>query len=65
MQMIDFYCKKCRHKTGVSYLPTGKPESIVLPNTMIKCSRCKRVMRFMNFEERMIVEHVKNNKYYL
>lgn len=51
MQMIDFYCKKCKCKTGVSYMRTGTPDAIVLPNLMIKCHTCKRVMTFKKYTE--------------
>ena len=49
----------------MSYDVTGDPESPVLPNVTIKCGYCHRVMTFKNYREGRIVEHMKNDKFFV
>ncbi len=63
--MIDLYCRRCRRSLHVSYDVTGDPDAPVLPNVVIKCIRCTRVMNVKNYTEHQILEHTKNNKYYI
>lgn len=62
--MINLYCRRCRRYLHVSYDVTGDPESPVLPNVVITCEHCHRVLIFKNYREGRIVEH-KNDKFFI
>ena len=62
---VDLYCRRCRKSLHISYKLTGDPQSPVLPNITLKCGCCTRVMMLRNFKEHHILEHLKDNKYYL
>ncbi len=64
-RVIDFYCKRCRKSLHISYGLTGDPQTPVLSNITLKCGCCTRTMVLKNFEEHHILEHMKDNKYYL
>lgn len=62
--MINLYCRRCRRYLHVAYDVTGDPESPVLPNVVITCEHCHRVLTFKNYREGRIVEH-KNDKFFI
>ena len=55
MQQTDFYCKKCKCSTRISYIPCGNSETPVLVGVVIKCHTCKRSMVLKNYTEGRIV----------
>lgn len=61
MQQIDFYCKKCKCSTRISYFPSGEPETPVMTGIMIKCHTCKRVMTMKKFTEGMVVAQARKD----
>lgn len=65
MEKIELYCRRCRKFLHIVYNVTGDPESPVLPNVVIKCACCTRLLIFKNANEEQIVAHIKNGKCYI
>ena len=53
LQVIDFYCKKCRKSMRISYALTGDRTAPAMNGIMIKCHthKCTRVVTLKNFTE--------------
>jgi len=49
----------------MAYELTGYPDSPLLPNIIMKCPCCTKVMTFKKYTEKNITEGMKDNKYYL
>ncbi len=62
---VDLYCRRCRKSLHMSYELTGDIESPVLPNIIMKCACCNRVLTFRHYKESQIVQHMKGEKYYI
>lgn len=58
MQLVDFYCKRCKCSTKVSYALSGDSDTPVLNGVVIKCHTCKRVMVMKKYTEGMVVAQV-------
>lgn len=56
MQMIDFYCKKCRKSMKMSYELTGDESAPVMNGIIIRCHthKCTRVVTLKNYTEGQI-----------
>lgn len=68
MQVIDFYCKKCRKSMRISCALTGDDKAPVMNGIIIKCHtrKCTRVVTLKNFTEGQIKEKTDiDGKYYL
>ena len=65
LNVIDFYCKKCKKSMKISYLVTGNINYPVLPRVMMKCHHCGRVMTLKNFKEGELLDKVEQDKYYI
>ena len=64
-ETVDLYCKHCRKSLKISYIVTGRNDAPVLPNIMIKCQHCKRVMVLKNYTEEKFMKHVIDGKIYI
>lgn len=51
MQEIVFYCKRCKKSLHISYQITGVDNALILPNVIIKCTHCKRVLFLKKYTE--------------
>ena len=55
MQFVDLYCKNCKSSMHVSCRLSGKPEQELLTGAVLKCYRCKRVIRIMKLTEGFVI----------
>ena len=53
MQMIDFYCKKCKKSMKLGYVLTGDDSAPAMNGIIIRCHthKCTRVVKLKNFTE--------------
>jgi acetyl-CoA carboxylase beta subunit len=65
MQEIQFFCRKCKKSLKITYILTGNDNAQVLPNVMIKCQHCKRVMYLKKYTEKMLIEGSVDAKFYI
>ena len=57
-EVINFYCKKCRKSTKISYTLIGDDDTSVLNGISIRChtNKCTRVVTLKNFTEGKIIK---------
>ena len=62
-EKIDFYCKRCRKFTKISYILTGDGSIPVMQGVSIKCHthKCTRVMILKNCTESKLVDRTDSN----
>lgn len=65
LQVIDFYCKKCKKSMRISYMVTGNSSYPVLPSVIMKCHHCNRVMTLKDFKEDELLDNVEHDKCYI
>lgn len=65
MQEIHFFCRKCGKSLKITYIQTGKDESVVLPSVIIKCHHCKRSMYLKNYTEKMLIDKSVDRKFFI
>lgn len=54
---IEIRCKRHNcNKLFMNYYVTGKDVELNLEGFELKCEKCKRVLRFKNYSERLLVE---------
>ena len=58
MQVIEFYCKKCRKSMKMSYTLTGDKDAPAMNGISIRCHihKCTRVLTLKNFTEGKIMQ---------
>jgi hypothetical protein len=65
MHEINFYCKNCKRSLHITYQVTGNGDALVLPNVLIKCTHCKRVICLKKYTEKQILERAVGDKVYI
>ena len=68
MQVIEFYCRKCKKSMKMNYCLCGNDDMQVMHGMQIKCHtrKCTRVVTLMHFTEGKIKANTDaSGKYYL
>lgn len=65
MQEIVFFCKRCKKSLHISYQLTGDDDALVLPNVIIKCTHCKRVLFLKKYTEKKLLEGTVDGRFYI
>lgn len=65
MQEIVFFCKRCKKSLHISYQITGDDDALVLPNVVIKCTHCKRVLFLTKYTEKKLLEGAVDDRFYI
>ena len=60
MQEIRFHCKKCRKSMGMIYPLTGDPDAMVLPDMILRCPTCRKVMILKKCNEGQVAARADN-----
>ena len=65
MHEIVFFCKRCKKSLHIIYQITGDEEALVLPNVIIKCTHCKRVLFLKKYTEKKLLEGAVEGRFYI
>jgi hypothetical protein len=65
MQQINFFCSECKKSLHISYDPEGAEDKAVMEGIGVKCSNCRRVIRFHAYTEGQLLRMARGNKVYV
>lgn len=57
---IDFYCRKCKKNTGISYILSGDDSEYAAAGIIMKCPthKCMRTITFKKITEGDVLAHI-------